>query len=49
MRSHRISQSLKDLDYPHITDEEALAFQEVYEVELDAITMHQEVEKTLDF
>ena len=49
MRSHRISQSLKDLDYPHITDEEALTFQEVYEAELDAITMHQEVEKTLDF
>lgn len=49
MRSHRISQSLKDLDYPHITDEEALTFQEVYEAKLDAITMHQEVEKTLDF
>ena len=49
MRCRRISQSLKDLDYPHITDEEALTFQEVYEAELDAITMHQEVEKTLDF
>lgn len=49
MRNYRISQSLKDLDYPHITDEKALLFQEIYEEELDNITMHEEVRKTLDF
>ncbi len=27
MRAHRISQSLKDLDYPHITEEDGLLFQ----------------------
>ncbi|WP_122645621.1 HAD family hydrolase [Enterococcus mediterraneensis] len=49
MRTFRISQSLKDLDYPHITEEEALLFQQVYEEELDNITMHEEIKKTLDF
>ncbi len=49
MRTFRISQSLKDLDYPHITEAEALQFQQIYEEELDAITMHEEIKKTLDF
>lgn len=49
MRTFRIRQSLKDLDYPHITEEEALLFQQVYEEELDNITMHEEIKKTLDF
>lgn len=49
MRSHRIRQSLKDRDYPLITSQEALHFQEIYEEELAAITMHQEIEKSLDF
>ncbi|WP_165005402.1 MULTISPECIES: HAD family hydrolase [unclassified Enterococcus] len=49
MRAHRISQSLKDLDYPHITEEEGLRFQEVYEEELDNICLHEEVKKTLDY
>lgn len=49
MRAHRISQSLKDLDYPHITEEEGLYFQQVYEEELDNICLHEEVKKTLDF
>ena len=49
MRAHRISQSLKDLDYPHITEEEGLLFQKIYEEELDNICLHEEVKKTLDF
>lgn len=49
MRSHRINQSLQDLNYPPITDEQSLRFQNVYEEELDSISMHLEVEKTLDF
>ncbi len=49
MRAHRISQSLKDLDYPSITEENGLYFQQVYEEELDNICLHEEVKKTLDF
>lgn len=49
MRAHRISQSLKDLDYPHITEENGLFFQQVYEDELNNICLHDEVRKTLDF
>lgn len=49
MRNYRISESLKDLDYPHITEADALLFQKVYEEELDNITMHEEVRKTLDY
>ncbi|OQO70663.1 HAD family hydrolase [Enterococcus villorum] len=49
MRAHRISQSLKDLDYPHITEADGLYFQQVYEEELNNICLHEEVEKTLDF
>lgn len=49
MRSFRISESLKDLDYPHITEEEGLRFQAIYEEELDNITMHPEVTRTLDY
>ena len=49
MRAHRISQSLKDLDYPHITEKDGLYFQQVYEEELDNICLHKEVKKTLDF
>lgn len=43
MRAHRISQSLKDLDYPHITEEDGLLFQKIYEEELDNICLHEEV------
>ena len=49
MRAHRISQSLKDLDYPHITEKDGLYLQQVYEEELDNICLHKEVKKTLDF
>ena len=49
MRAHRISQSLEDLDYPHITEKDGLYFQQVYEEELDNICLHKEVKKTLDF
>lgn len=49
MRAHRISQSLKDLDYPYITEADGLYFQQVYEEELNNICLHEEVEKTLDF
>ncbi|EOH92658.1 HAD family hydrolase [Enterococcus villorum] len=49
MRAHRISQSLKDLDYPHITEADGLYFQQVYEEELNNICLHEEVKKTLDF
>lgn len=49
MRAHRISQSLKDLNYPSITEKDGLCFQQIYEEELDAICLHKEVKKTLDF
>lgn len=49
MRNFRIQQSLKDLGYPSISDEKALLFQGIYENELDHITMHEEVKKTLDY
>lgn len=49
MRCFRIKASLSDLDYPDITDEAALAFQQVYEQALDEIVMHPEVERTLDY
>lgn len=49
MRAHRINQSLQDLNYPAISDEDGLRFQKIYEEELDAICMHEEVRKTLDF
>ena len=48
MRNFRIQQSLKDLGYSTIDDETALNFQAIYETELDHITMHDEVKKTLD-
>lgn len=49
MRTHRIGQSLKDLDYPYITDKDGRYFQQVYEEELNNICLHEEVKKTLDF
>lgn len=49
MRNFRIQQSLKDLGYPSISETEALSFQAIYENELDHITMHEEVKKTLDY
>ncbi|MEO1770342.1 HAD family hydrolase [Candidatus Enterococcus ferrettii] len=49
MRNFRICRSLEELNYPTISDDTALAFQEVYEKELDTIVMHQEVRKALDF
>lgn len=49
MRNYRIQQSLVDLGYDAISDKLALHFQEIYEDELDHITLHEEVRKTLDF
>ncbi|GCF95436.1 haloacid dehalogenase [Enterococcus florum] len=49
MRNFRTIQSLKDLNYPIIEESLALEFQAVYEKELDAINMHEEVRKTLDY
>lgn len=49
MRNYRIQQSLVDLGYEAISDQLALHFQAIYEDELDHITLHDEVRKTLDF
>lgn len=49
MRERRIVDSLTDLGYPAIDQEQALLFQEVYEKELDNIKMHPEVKKTLNY
>ncbi len=49
MRNYRIMASLKDLDYPAVTEAEALEFQKVYEEELDNIVMHEAVFETLNF
>lgn len=49
MRNYRICRSLEELDYPTISDEQALLFQQVYEAELDTIVMHEEVRRTLNF
>ncbi len=49
MRNYRIQQSLRDLGYDSISDTDALRFQAIYEEELDNITLHEEVRKTLDF
>ncbi|MTD41578.1 HAD-IA family hydrolase [Erwinia sp. CPCC 100877] len=49
MRYYRIDESLKDLKYPAVSQEDGLIFQKVYEHELDNITMHPEVKKVLNF
>lgn len=49
MRNLRIMESLKDLDYPQITEPTALEFQKIYEEELDNIVMHDAVFETLNF
>lgn len=49
MRNLRIMESLKDLDYPQITEATALEFQKIYEEELDNIVMHDAVFETLNF
>ena len=49
MRADRIIQSIKDLDYPNLTEDEALHFQKIYEDELACITMHHDKEKTLNY
>ncbi|EOT43902.1 HAD family hydrolase [Enterococcus dispar] len=49
MRNYRIMESLKDLDYSHITETTALKFQKIYEEELDNIIMHESVFETLNF
>ncbi len=49
MRNYRIKQSLIDLDYPALTEEECLLFQKIYEHELDHIEMADEVKETLDY
>ena len=43
-----MNETLKDLNYPGISQEEGKIFQQVYEEELDNITMHPEVTKLLD-
>lgn len=48
MRAHRISQSLKDLDYPHITEEDGLLFQKFTRKNL-IISACMRRSKTLDF
>lgn len=47
MRFFRIDESLKDLGYTGATKANGQRFQEVYEDELDNITMHPEIEKLL--
>ena len=49
MRFFRMNETLKDLNYPGISQEEGKIFQQVYEEELDNICLHKEVKKTLDF
>ncbi|ALS01252.1 HAD family hydrolase [Enterococcus silesiacus] len=49
MRFFRINESLKDLDYPSVSQEDGLIFQKTYEDELDNIVMHPEVKKVFDF
>ncbi|MBO0474004.1 HAD superfamily hydrolase [Enterococcus sp. DIV0840] len=49
MRFFRINESLKDLNYPTVSQEDGLTFQKTYEDELDNIVMHPEVKKVFDF
>lgn len=49
MRFFRINESLKDLNYPTVSQEKGLLFQKMYEDELDNIVMHPEVKKVFDF
>ncbi|MEI5989215.1 HAD family hydrolase [Enterococcus crotali] len=49
MRFFRINESLKDLGYPSVSQENGLIFQKTYEDELDNIVMHPEVKKVFDF
>lgn len=49
MRFYRINESLKDLNYPSVSQEDGLSFQKTYEDELDNIVMHPEVTKVFDF
>jgi len=48
-RYFRLTHSLTDLGYLPITIEESCKFQLCYEQELDAITLHPEVESTLNY
>ena len=48
-RYYRLTHSLTDLGYFPITMEESCQFQLCYEQELDAITLHPEVESTLSY
>lgn len=49
MRFYRINESLKDLNYPSVSQDNGLIFQKIYEEELDNIVMHPEVKKVFDF
>ncbi|MEI5995148.1 HAD family hydrolase [Candidatus Enterococcus mansonii] len=49
MRFYRIDESLKNLSYPTVSQEDGLLFQKIYEDELDNIVMHEEVKKVFDF
>ncbi|MBO0466274.1 HAD family hydrolase [Enterococcus plantarum] len=49
MRFFRINESLKDLKYQAVSQEDGLTFQKTYEEELDNIVMHPEVKKVFDF
>lgn len=49
MRTYRINEALKDLNYPAITELQGVAFQTAYEEELNQINIHKEVIKVLDY
>lgn len=49
MRFYRIDESLKELNYPAVSQADGQMFQKIYEDELDNIVMHPEVKKVLDF
>lgn len=49
MRTYRIREALKDLNYPVISSVEGVNFQKAYEKELNQITVHEEVVKILDY
>lgn len=49
MRTYRINEALKDLNYPAITELQGTIFQIAYKEELNQISVHKEVIKVLDF
>lgn len=49
MRYYRMAESLKDLNYPTISQVKGTEFQTIYEVELANIQMHEEIRRIFDF